>query len=315
MTIAEFVALMMVPITVLATATGVFIGVGLGTKKNRLETVRILKAHTFGAKRFEKLAQLWSSYFEIIFGLNVLNKRQWLTIPLFTVIVSAGFFATWVAYIYIFKNQAGTLFVPLPLTMKQAAHDFYTKGIFATLVIVACAIQLTRFSIRAGKKSGYCSARFYVAVIFCIAATYFVFSIAVYFFRVEDMVRLYAELAPNDPLPVMPYAPLSNMASSLSLFQPPTTIHVTSQGWFTTYFMPEPLIFYCAATAQVSLLGVAVSYQIAMALEKLKSTSIGFIKMAGTPKTNAASVVAFIMIGLLAIPVMVLAIGVIVAGE
>src|SRR5690606_16178233 len=169
MTIAEFVALMMVPITVLATATGGFIGVGLGTKKNRLETVRILKAHTFGAKRFEKLAQLWSSYFEIIFGLNVLNKRQWLTIPLFTVIVSAGFFATWVAYIYIFKNQAGTLFVPLPLTMKQAAHDFYTKGIFATLVIVACAIQLTRFSIRAGKKSGYCSARFYVAVIFCIA--------------------------------------------------------------------------------------------------------------------------------------------------
>lgn len=136
----------------------------------------------------------------------------------------------------------------------------------------------------------------------------------VHIFRVEDMVWLYTELAPTDPLPVMPYAPFSNMASSLSLFHPPTTIHVTSQGWYTTYFMPESLIFYCAATAQASLLGIAVSYQIAAVLEKVKLTSIGFLSLVGTPEVNAASVVVFIVIGLLAIPVIILSIGAILTG-
>lgn len=314
MTVVDFITLVMVPITVLATATGVLIGVGLGTKKNRLETVRVLQAHTLGAPRLEQLSQLWSSYFETFFGKEIMAKRQLLTLPLFILLVSAGFFLTWIIYVYIFNNQAGSLFVSLPPTMKQAAHDFYTKGIIAAIVLVFCAVQLTKLSVRCGKKHGFCSSRFYILVASSTIATYFLFSIVVHFFRVEDMVWLYSELAPTDPLPIMPYAPLSNMASSLSLFHPPTIIHVTSQGWFATYFMPEPLIFYCAATAQASLLGIAVSYQIAAALEKVKLASIGFLNMAGTPEASAASVVIFIVLGVLVIPVILLSIGATVTG-
>jgi hypothetical protein len=313
MSLAEFVSLLMVPITVLATATGVVIGVGLGTKKNRLETIRVLKARTFGAQRLSALAQLWSFYFHTLFGSRILSKRQLLTIPVFTLVVSAGFFATWIVYVYIFQNETGTLFVDLPLTMRQAAYDFYTKGIVATLVIVACTVQLTKVSILVGKRYGYGTLRFHVAFFLTIAIAYFLFSVAIFFFRLEDMVRLYADLAPNDPLPIMPYAPLSDMASSLSLFHPPTNIHVTSQGWFATYFMPEPLIFYCAATAHVSLFGIAISYQIAVGLEKLRLTCIEFVTVAGTPELNATSVVIFIIIGLLSLPVMIVAIAAIVA--
>ncbi|MFJ5537453.1 hypothetical protein [Vreelandella titanicae] len=314
MTVVDFVALVMVPITVLATATGVMVGVGLGTKKNRLATISVLQAHTFGAPRLEQFSQLWSSYFETLFGKEILARRQLITVPLFTLLVSAGFFLTWVLYVYIFKSQTSSLFVSLPPTMRQAAHDFYTKGVIATIALVFCAIQLTKLSVRGGKKSGFCSSWFYILAAFSIVVIYFLFSIVVHFFRVEDMVWLYAELAPTDPLPVMPYAPFSNMASSLSLFHPPTTIHVTSQGWYATYFMPEPLIFYCAATAQASLLGIAVSYQVAAALEKIKLASIGFLNLVGTPEANAASVVIFIVIGLLAIPVIILSIGAILTG-
>lgn len=314
MTIVDFVALVMVPVTVLATATGVMVGVGLGTKKNRLATIRVLQAHTFGAPSLEKFSQLWSSYFETLFGKKFLARRQLITVPLFTLFVSAGFFLTWVLYVYIFKNQTGSLFVSLPPTMRQAALDFYTKGVIATIVLVFCAVQFTKLSVRGGRRSGFCSLWFYFLLAFSFVVTYFLFSIVVHFFRVEDMVWLYAELAPTDPLPLIPYAPFSNLASSLSLFQPPTIIHVTSQGLYATYFMPEPLIFYCAATAQASLLCIAVSYQIAAALEKIKLASIGFLNLAGTPVANAASVVIFIVIGLLAIPVIILSIGAILTG-
>lgn len=314
MSISNFVSLSMVPITVLATATAVLIGVGLGTKNNRTQTIEVIKAHTLGVRRLEEFSQLWSSYFQIIFGTAILSKRQLWTIPAFTLFVSAGFFSTWILYIYIFNNEAGTLLVAPPPTMKQAAFDFYTKGIIATFIIVALAIQLTKVSIRSGHKNGYCSLRFYITYFLNIIVTYLLFSIVVLLFRVEDMVRLYTEIAPNDPLPTIAYAPFSNIASSLSLFHPPIMIHVTSQGWFSTYFMPEPLIFYCAATAQASLLGIATSYQIATALKKIQSACIAFITMAGTPEATATSVVIFIVIGLLSLPVVILSICAIVAG-
>lgn len=305
---SELVSLVMVPITLFFTVTGIFIGIGLGDKKNREKTIMVLQKRTLGAPRLEAFSQLWSSYFQSLFGKNLLSKRQVLTIPLFTLITSSSFFIVWIVYVYLFNNETGSLFVALPITMRQAVIDFYTKGVFATFFIVICAIQMTKVTIGVGRKRGYCSQRFYIMFILGIAATYFLFSIVVFLFRIEDMVRLYIEIAPNDPMPVMPYAPFSNMVSSLKLFQPQTMIHITSQGWFSTYFMPEPLIFYCAATAQASLLGITFSYQIATVLVKVKAMGIKFLTIAGTPETNATSIVVFIFVGLFSLPVVMLSI-------
>jgi len=122
------------------------------------------------------------------------------------------------------------------------------------------------------------------------------------------MVRLYTELAPNDSIPIMPYTPLANMASSLRLFYPQTIIHVTTQGWFSTYFMPEPLIFYCAVVGQLTLLLITLGYQIAIGLEWLKNLCVGFVKNVGTPQANGYSVIILVPLGLISILIIALTI-------
>ena len=305
---SEFVSLAMVPITLFFTITIFFISIGLGDKDNREKTIMVFQSRTLGAQKFEAFSQLWSTYFQYIFGNSFFSKRQILTIPLFTLITSSSFFIVWIVYTYLFNNEAGSLFIALPPTMKQAVLDFYSKGVFATFFIVFFAIQMTKLTINIGRKRGFCSHRFYVMFALSIVVTYFLFSIVVFLFRVEDMVRLYMEVAPNDRMPVMPYAPFSNMAASLRLFQPVTMIHVTSQGFFSTYFMPEPLIFYSAATAQASLFGITISYQIAAFLIKVKAICIKFLAVVGTPEANANSIVVLIFVAFFSLPILLLSI-------
>jgi hypothetical protein len=308
MTLIEFISLITVPITLLATVAIVFVSVALATKKNRLETVQVIQSKNFGANHFSTVGDLWALYFSRLFGDRVLAKRQVITIPIYTLVVSGIFFLTWIAYLYIFKNPTHSFSANLPMNFKQAVSDFYHKGIIATLLIDFVTIQLTKVAIRVGVNSGYYSARFILIFLATLAAAYFIFSFAVFYFRFEDMVHLYVELAPNDSIPLMLYAPFSNMESSLSLFYPQTIIHVTTQGFFSTYFMPEPLIFYCAVAAQVSLLAITLGYQIAMGLERLKNLCIGFVKSVGTPQANANSAIFLVILGLAFIPVIALSV-------
>ncbi len=234
---------------------------------------------------------------------------------MYTLAVSGIFFLTWIIYLYIFRNPTHSLSANLPMNFNQSASDFYHKGIFATLLIDFITIQLTKVAIRTGVKSGYYSGRFVLIFLTTFAIAYFMFSIAVFYFRIEDMVRLYIELAPNDQIPVMPYAPFANMASSLSLFYPQTIIHVTTQGWFSTYFMPEPLIFYCAVAAQMSLLLITLAYQMATGLERLKNLCVGFVSNVGTPQANAYSVIVLAILGMVSIPVIALSVLAMVSGK
>lgn len=315
MTLIEFVSLVTVPVTLLATAAIVFVSVALATKKNRLETVKAIQSRDFGANHFSTVAGLWALYFHRLFGDRILAKRQFLTIPIYTLVVSGIFFLTWIIYLYIFRNPTHSFLPNLPMNFKQSASDFYHQGIIATLLIDFMTIQLTKVAIRTGVKSGYYSVRFVLIFLATLAIAYFIFSIAVFYFRVEDMVHLYIERAPNDQIPVMPYAPFVNMASSLSLFYPQTIIHITTQGWFSTYFMPEPLIFYCAVAAQVSLLSITLGYQIATGLKRLKNLCVGFVRNVGTPQANAYSVIFLVILGLASIPIIALSVLAMVSGK
>jgi hypothetical protein len=306
MTLIESIGLATVPVSLLTGVALVFVGAAFATKKNRLETIQAIQSKDFCANRFTTVAGLWALYFHRLFGDRILAKRQILTIPIYTLLVSGIFFLTWLVYLYIFKNPSHTLSGHLPITFKQAVSDFYHKGIVATLLIDFATIQFTKVAIRTGTRIGYYSARFAIAFLATLAIAYFLFSIAIQFFRIEDMVSLYMERAPNDPMPVMPYAPFANLASSLSLFQPQTFVHVTTQGWFSSYFMPEPLIFYCAVAAHLSLVAIALAYQVATALERLKNLCIGFVKSIGTPQSNAYSVISLVVLWLASIPVIAL---------
>jgi hypothetical protein len=311
----EFISLITVPITLLTTAAIVFVSIALATKKNRLETVQFIQSKSFGVNYFTTAGGLWALYFHRIFGNRILAKRQILTIPIYTMMVSGIFFLTWIVYIYIFRNPTHSFPANLPIDFNQAVKEFYRKGIIATLLIDFITIQLTKVTIRTGAKYGNSSARFILIFLATIASAYFIFSIAVFCFRIGDMVSLYMELAPNDPIPILPYAPLSNLASSLSLFYPQTIIHNTTRGLFSTYFMPEPLIFYCAVAAQMSLLSITLGFQIAAGLELLKRICIGFVTSVGTPQTNANSVIVLVILGLASIPVIALSVLAIVSGH
>lgn len=306
MTIIELVGLISVPITILATSTIVFVSVAFTTKKNRNETIKIMKSYDFGINKTLILTKLWAFYFHYFFGEKILSKRQIITIPIYTLIISIVFFIVWISSLYLFNNPSGSFSAPLPIQIKQAIHDFYSTGIIAALIIDIITIQLTKLCIRARSASSYRTLRFVLMFMLTIIVAYFIFSLSVYFFRLYDMVRLYMDLAPNDPIPTLNYTPIKNITSSLNLFQPETIIHVTSQGWYTTYFMPEPLIFYCAVMGQLSLIFITLGYFFANALQKIKNICIGLITHVGTPKANANSVIVLIILGLISMPVIML---------
>lgn len=304
MSLSEVAGLLSIPLTVLSTGAALFLGVALATKKNRMETIKVLKSKDFGDTKFADLANTWVFLFERFFGQSIFAKRQILTIPLYTIAVSGIFFFLWIVYLYIFKNPTYSFSARLPFNVAQAIKDFYTKGIFASLLIDVVTIQMTKLCIKLGRHRGFDSFRFYAMFILTLLVASFLFSIAAFLFRVDDMVRLYLQFAPNDPMPVIPYAPLTYFGPSLSLFQPQTLIHVTSAGWLSTYFMPEPLIFYCGVTAQLSLLFIALAHQIAIGLLKLKTASIRFVSVVGTPAANAGSVIFVVVLSVLALPVL-----------
>ena len=83
----------------------------------------------------------------------------------------------------------------------------------------------------------------------------------------------------------------------------------------STYFMPEPLIFYCAVAAQLSLMSITLAYQMATGLEWLKNLCIGFVRSVGTPQTNACSVIVLVILGLVSIPVIALSVLAMVSGK
>lgn len=302
MTLIEFAGLVSIPLTIVSTGAALFVSVALATKKNRMETIKVLNSRSFGEARFADLANTWVLFFERFFGRTFLAKRQLITIPLYTLGVSGIFFAIWILYLYIFRNPTNSFAAPLPFNLIQAIKDFYSYGIFASLLIDTVTIQLTKACIGTGRRYGFNNGRFYSMFLLALLAACFLFSVAVFLFRVADMVQLYLTYAPQDEMPVMPYRPLEYFNASLSLFQPQTLIHVTSAGWLSTYFMPEPLIFYCGVTAHLSLLFVGFAHQIAIGLAKIKTTCLRFVKAVGTPEANADSIVLMVLLSMFALP-------------
>ncbi|WP_156038801.1 hypothetical protein [Chromobacterium haemolyticum] len=306
MSLSGFVSLAAIPLSIFSSVAIVFTSVALTTKKSRLETIAQLKSNTLGAQRFFSLSDMWASAYLRIFGERYFSKRQIFTIPLYTLIVSALFFSLWFLYLYIFQNPYHSLSARLPINVRQSIFEFYHKGVYASLALDVISIQLTKKSIRIGKSKGFGSVRFLLFFAFVLFFSYFLFSIVVLGFRVEDMVSLYMSMAPNDPMPVIPYTPIESFSSSLALFKPATIVHITTRGAFSTYFMPEPLIFYCTASAQASLVFIFLANNVANFLLFVRNLAINFTAKVGTPKANATSILALIVIALISMPIILL---------
>ena len=293
--------------TVLFGCTGVLVAVAFSTKKSRLEILKTLSGMSLGRDWFIGIAQLWASFFQRVFGRTLLARRQLISIPLYTLLVSLVFFVVWLLDLYLFKNPEHVFNVPPPPNVLQAIKDFYSKGLLVAIVIDCMTIQLTKWSINVGMRRGFGSWRFLWCFSATIALAYLLFSAAVYWFRWSDMNELYALLPADEVRPTITFSPLRDVLYSLSLFQPVTFIYATSEGLVSSYFMPEPILFYCAVTGTLSLLTITVAYQFARGAELLRRLCMGFVSHVGTPRVNAMSVVFMMLLGLLLVPLCLMA--------
>lgn len=300
MTLTDFIAVVSVPLSLLAGGAGIFAGIGLSNKEERLKTIKGLQAKGFGQRKIQFAINTWSNIFEHFFGSHYLARRQLLSIPIYTIIMSVAFFATWIAWIYLLQNPEHKL-GPLPVVVRLALSDFYGQGILACIVTDVIAIQITKFSLRRLNGSGIFSARFLVSYLINLAACFFMFTVVVFVFRVEDMVRLYMQVAPHDPMPAVPYTPFDYIRSSIDLFHLETAIYVTSRGWVSTYFMPQSVILYCAIATQSTLVFMIVATGLLRASQLSKTFLLSAVRGMGTPRANANGLVVFFVASLFAI--------------
>ena len=294
--------------TVLFGCTGVLVAVAFSTKESLLEILKTLSGMSLGRDWFIGIAQLWASFFQRVFGRTLLARRQLISIPLYTLLVSLVFFVVWLLDLYLFKNPEHVFNVPPPPNVLQAIKDFYSKGLLVAIVIDCMTIQLTKWSINVGMRRGFGSWRFLWCFSATIALAYLLFSAAVYWFRWSDMNELYALLPADEVRPTITFSPLRDVLYSLSLFQPVTFIYATSEGLVSSYFMPEPILFYCAVTGTLSLLTITVAYQFARGADLLRRLCMGVVSHVGTPRTNAMSVVFMMLLGLVLVPLCLMAI-------
>ncbi|NMZ13440.1 hypothetical protein HBO07_19350 [Pseudomonas proteolytica] len=304
----EMIGALIVVATVLFGCTGVLVAVAFSTKKSRLEILKSLSGMSLGRDRFIGIAQLWASCFQRVFGRTLLAKRQLISIPLYTLLVSLVFFVVWLLDLYLFKNPEHVFNVPPPPNVLQAIKDFYSKGLLVAIAIDCVTIQLTKWSINVGMRRGFGSWRFLWCFSATIALAYLLFSAAVYWFRWSDMSELYAMLPADEVRPTIAFDPLRNVLYSIALFQPVTFIYATSEGLVSSHFMPEPILFYCAVTGTLSLLTITLAYQFARGADWLRRLCMGVVSHVGTPRTNAMSVVFMMLLGLVLVPLCLMAI-------
>ncbi|PHN65597.1 hypothetical protein AO268_06480 [Pseudomonas sp. ICMP 8385] len=125
----EMIGALIVVATVVFGCTGVLAAVALATKKSRLEILQTLSGMSLGRDRFIGIARLWANLFLRVFGQTYLARRQLISIPLYTLLVSLVFFAVWLLDLYLFKNPEHVFNVLPPPNVLQAIKDFYGKGL------------------------------------------------------------------------------------------------------------------------------------------------------------------------------------------
>ncbi|KVE11545.1 hypothetical protein WI92_18410 [Burkholderia vietnamiensis] len=185
--------------------------------------------------------------------------------------------------------------------MRQALRDYFHEAIFVALVVDIFSISLTRVAIKAGRARGFLSFRFFLIFILAICASFVAFTMGLFFLRVWDMVRLYADYAPQDPIPVMPYRPLDGFGVLLNLFNTPTIIHATSRGVLSTYFIPEPVLFYTALTSQLSFVFIVASHLLAKFALFVRQASVRMLQAAGSTRGAANGIFASMLLWMLTI--------------
>lgn len=301
------ITLVFIPTSVLLTFSVMFVSFSLATKKGRRSTFRAIEALDFSDDRLAAIAALWSVMYRRVFGSHWFSWRRLLAVPVYTAVVSLLCFGVWLVYLYLFRNPKHLVLVVPPLQVQQGFLQYYLHGGYlASLLIDFISVQLGMFCIELGLRRGFFSARFWLAFIGTLSLVCLIFTLAVHLFHIWDEKNLYSALAPYDQMPDVAFEPWLSLRFGLHLFEPETRLYVTSQGMYSMYFLPEPVLLYAAIASQLSMVVISLSYAAAAGLARIKQLALGLVRIADTPKVSAYSVVALIYIGLFTVFVVVI---------
>ena len=116
--------------------------------------------------------------------------------------------------------------------------------------------------------------------------------------RVYDMIELYESIAPNDPLPRIKYDLFPLSIEQWVRLQMMTFIYVTSKGWVSTYFFPEPILFYSMVATASMLPFLTISYFLASLLTRTVHASGLMYRSAFDPVFQAKNII-FLMLAIM----------------
>ena|ERR1700730_2669565 len=75
-----------------------------------------------------------------------------------------------------------------------------------------------------------------------------------------------------------------------------TVIYVTSQGWISTYFFPEPILFYGMAVTASMLPFIAISYALVSLFGRAVRAAGSLYRAAFSPMVEAKNIVILMLL-------------------
>jgi hypothetical protein len=222
------------------------------------QKIRQLEDAESGRQTLRVVVYIWLRVFAQLFGWKLLSWRFFVFTPVYTLIISVLVIGLWIV-----RENASLHGHPW---MEEAIHQWFSFGIWIAIALDYVTVFLTKVSLRFLRRFGpFAFAVLSVSMIFFI---YVIFTFVILGLRIYDMVLTYYLIAPDDPLPVISYElfPIS-IAQWVSL-KPETVIYFTSHGAISTYFFPEPILFYCMTVTNFTLAFLTFAYVLAFLVRR-----------------------------------------------
>lgn len=285
-----------VPLGLFISVTLLFCGIGLATKESRAQITLTLKNINLGDKSTTLFCEKWIAFYRYLFGSRYLSKRQLLTIPIYTYFVSAICFGIWIIYVLLFENPKHLILTGSSLPLSMAVKQFYPDGLLASIMLDIIVINYTKYIINkiTNKDRGILFISF--AITFGVFMSYILFTLVCFGFRLWDMLMLYTTMAPSDPIHTMPYHPFEDVSQYIHIFEPRTLLHVTTNGIYSSYFMPEPILLYSVFASQITLVFTAIGLYLSSKIKSFRVICIRFIEVIDSPRTHAISTIIVVLL-------------------
>jgi hypothetical protein len=240
---------------------------------------------------------LWLRIIFKLFEWKLLSCKFFVFTLIYTLIISLLVMALWIVPEYAKYYSIHSFGDPAYMSplMTEGIHQWFSFGIWIAIALNYPSVFLTKLGLRFLLRRKLGPLAFAVLSGSLTLFIYFVFSLVIFALRSYDMVSK----APYDPLPVIRYEFFP--VSLEQWLQPVTFIYVTSQGWISTYFFPEPILFYGMVVTASMLPFLAISYAVVSLVRRAVHAVRLIFRSVFDPAVQAANFMVLMLAGMLTV--------------